>query len=116
MFNGYFGQYQYEPRVITCADNDQVVMLALLYGSAHPALGAEDDLEYLVKRLREAWPDVDIELRADSGFGVPRMIDACERLGIWFTLGIKLNPVLMEIGVQMGPTSARKWDPPAVGN
>lgn len=94
LFNGYYNQYQYEPRVVTCADNDQVVMLVLLYGSAHPALGAEDDIEYLVKRLRAAWPEVDIELRADSGFGVPRIINICERLGIWFTIGLKLNPVL----------------------
>lgn len=94
LFNGYYGQYQYEPRVITCADNDQVVMVCLLYGSAHPALGAEDDVEYLVHRLRAAWPGVDIELRADSGFGVPRMYEVCERLGVWYTFGLKLNPVL----------------------
>lgn len=93
-FHGYYGQYQYEPRAITCAENDQVVMLCLLYGSAHPALGAEDDIEYLVNRLRAVWPGVDIELRADSGFGVPSMYEVCERLGIWYTFGMKLNPVL----------------------
>ena len=93
-FHGYYKQYQYQPRVITCAENDQVVMLCLLFGTAHAALGAEDDIAYLVERLRRVWPDVDIELRADSGFAVPRMYEACEQLRIWYTIGLKMNPVL----------------------
>ena len=57
-FHGYYGQYQYLPRTITCADNDQVVMVCLLFGTAHAALGAPEDIEYLVGRLRAVWPDV----------------------------------------------------------
>jgi len=93
-FHGYYGQYQYQPRAITCADNDAVVMIALLFGTASPTLGAADDIAYLVKRLREVWPDVDIELRADSGFAVPEMYDVCEQSKIWYTFGLKLNPIL----------------------
>ena len=93
-FHGYYGQYQYLPRAITCADNDQVVMICLLFGTAHPALGADDDLQYLVDRLRREWPDIEIHLRADSGFATPTMYQTCERLGIWFTIGLGMNPVL----------------------
>ena len=93
-FHGYYQQYQYLPRAITCAENDLVVMLCLLFGTAHPALGAGDDLAYLVRRLREAFPGVRIVLRADSGFGVPAMYAACERLEIDFTIGIGMNATL----------------------
>lgn len=93
-FHGYYNQYQYLPRTITCADNDQVVMACLLFGTAHPTVGAAEDITYLVSRLRAVWPDVDIELRADSGFGVPAMYEVCERLGIWYTFGLRLNSVL----------------------
>ncbi len=93
-FHGYYGQYQYLPRAITCAENDLVVMICLLFGTAHPAPGAEDDLEYLVTRLREVWPDVRIMLRADSGFGMPKMYDICERLEIDYTIGIGMNATL----------------------
>ena len=31
----------------------------------------DDDLAYLVSRLRRAWPDVVLHFRGDSGFGVP---------------------------------------------
>jgi hypothetical protein len=93
-FHGYYRQYQYLPRLITCAENDLVVMVCLLFGTAHPTLGAADDLEYLVGRLREAFPGVRIHLRADSGFGVPGMYEVCERLEIDFTLGIAMNTTL----------------------
>ena len=96
-FHGYYGQYQYLPRAITCAENDQVVMLCLLFGRAHPALGAADDLKYLVGRLRDAFPGVRIVLRADSGFGVPAMYDICERLEIDFTIGIGMNATLKKL-------------------
>lgn len=93
-FHGYYGQYQYLPRAITCAENDLVAMVCLLFGSAHAALGAEDDLTYLVGRLRAAFPGVRILLRADSGFGVPKMYAVCERLEIDFTIGIGMNATL----------------------
>lgn len=95
-FHGYYRQYQYLPRVITCAENDLVVMLCLLFGSAHPALGADDDVEYLVGRLRAAFPGVRIVLRADSGFGVPAMYTACERLEIDYTIGLGMNATLKQ--------------------
>src|SRR5262245_27253613 len=54
LFHGYYEQYQYFPLVITCADNDLVVMVSLRHGTAHAALGADEALEYLVGRLRAA--------------------------------------------------------------
>lgn len=94
LFHGHYGQHQYQPRVITCAENDMIVMPCLLYGSAPAAIGAADDVTYLVERLRAAWPDIDIELRADTGFAAPEMFDACERLRIWYSIGFGMNPVL----------------------
>jgi len=91
LFHGYYGQNQYFPLIITNAETDLTVMIALRHGTAHAALGAGEDLEFLVTRLREKWPDVDIEVRADSGFGVPSMYDVCERLGVWYTFGIGMN-------------------------
>jgi hypothetical protein len=95
-FHGYYGQYQYLPRVITCAENDQVAMACLLYGSAHPALGAAEDVQYLVQKLRAAFPDVRIILRADSGFGLPSMYDSSEHVQLEYSIGIGMNPKLKE--------------------
>lgn len=91
LFHGYYRQNQYFPLVITEAQTGLVVLISLRHGTAHAALGADDDLEFLVSRLRSRWPDVDIEVRADSGFGIPKMYELCERLGVWYTFGIGLN-------------------------
>jgi len=93
-FHGFYGQYQYQPRAITCADNDQTVMIALLFGTASPALGIGDDLEVLTTRLREVWPGLRLLIRADSGFATPAFYDACERLDLEYAVGLKMNPVL----------------------
>lgn len=94
LFHGYFDQYQYFPAFITCADNDQLVVLSLRPGAVHAALGADDDLEHLVLRLRQVWPDVHIHVRGDAGYGMPWMYAVCERLRLDYTFGIAANKKL----------------------
>lgn len=93
-WHSYYDQNQYLPLVITCADNDQFVMLSLRPGNVHAALGADDDLQYLVTRPRRAWPGVALHFRGDCGFGVPAMYEACEELRVWYTFGLSANAVL----------------------
>jgi len=97
LFHGYFDQYQYFPSFITCADNDQTVVLSLRPGAVHAALGADDDLEYLVRRLHQAWPGVDIHVRGDAGYGMPWMYHVCERLSVDYTFGIAAHNVLKKL-------------------
>jgi hypothetical protein len=94
LFNGFFEQYQYFPAFITCAENDLFVMLSLRHGTAHAALGADDDLEYLVRRLRAVWPNLRIHVRGDAGYGMPWMYAVCERLELSYTFGLAANKVL----------------------
>lgn len=94
LFHGLYDQYQYFPAFITCAQNDQFVTISLRPGMVHASLGCDDDLRYLVTRLRKAWPDVRIVVRGDAGYGVPVMYDAAEELGVEYTFGIGSNPVL----------------------
>ncbi len=93
-FHGHYDQNQYLPIAITCAENDMVMLVGLRYGTCAAFLGADDDLRYVVKRLREVWPDVEIVVRGDAGFGVPVMYDVCRELRLTFTFGIGMNPVL----------------------
>jgi hypothetical protein len=109
-FHGYYDQYQYLPRVMTCAENDRVLCTRLLYGSAHPALAAEDDLEKVVQRLRRAWPDLRLHFRGDSGFGVPHMYDACERLGVDYTIGLGMNARLKQLSENTLKTAIERFE------
>ena len=93
-WHGYYDQNQYLPLFITSPDNDQFAMLSLRPGNIHASSGADEDIEYLVKRLRHVWPDVVIVVRGDSAFGIPRIINVCERLNLLYTFGLAANAVL----------------------
>lgn len=94
LFHGFYDQYQYLPLIVTCAENKLIVWPTLRPGNVHAALGADDDLEHIVNRLRAAWPDVVIHVRGDAGCGVPWMYAVCERLGLLYTFGLSTNNVL----------------------
>ena len=97
LFHGFYDQYQYLPVVWTCAETDAVLMLKLLWGSAAPTYGIEDDLQRLVAKLRAKWPDVRILIRADSGFSKPSIYQMCEELNVEYLIGLGMNSKLKQI-------------------
>ena len=123
-WHGYYDQNQYLPLFITCPDNDQFVMLSLRPGNVHASVGADRDLEYLVQRLRQVWPDVVIAVRGDSAFGIPRLMEVCDRLGLRYTFGLTANAVLQRHTEELLATAvttyqqerqaARQQEPPRV--
>jgi hypothetical protein len=110
LFHGFYEQYQYLPLVITSAETDQVVMLSLRHGTAAASLGADDDLEYLVTRLRTAWPGVRIRVRGDCGFGNPTMYEVSERLDVIYTYGLSTNAVLQRESDELLAEAVRRWE------
>ncbi len=94
MFHGHYEQYQYLPIVITCAENDMALLVGLRHGTCEASLGVDNDLRYLMGRLRAVWPDVQVHVRGDSGLGVPLMYDVCQELRLSYTFGIGVNPRL----------------------
>jgi hypothetical protein len=91
MFHAYYDQYQYLPVAVTCAENDMTLLVGLRHGTCEPYLGVDNDLRYLMGRLRAVWPDVHVHVRADSGLGVPLMYDVCRELRLSYTFGIGVN-------------------------
>lgn len=110
LFHGYYEQYQYLPLVITCAENDAIVMISLRHGTATASLGADDDLAYLVRRLRAVWPNVQIRVRGDCGFGVPTMHELCASLEVIYTFGQSANAVLQRETEALLAAAVQRWD------
>jgi len=52
-------------------------------------------LRRLVPLLREAWPGVQVVLRADSGFARPELYEWCEREQVGYCLGLAKNAALV---------------------
>ena len=91
-FHGFYQQHQYLIRLITCEENDMVVLPVLLIGNAVAKIGAIDDLCRVIERLRERFPNVRIHIRGDSAFGGPREYDMLESLpNVTYSFGMKIN-------------------------
>lgn len=97
LFHGYFEQYQYFPLIISEPTTRHVFLAWLRPGTVHAALGAEDDLMRLVNALRKERGDIQIHVRADAGFGLPRMYKICEENALTYTLGFAANPRLKKL-------------------
>ena len=90
-YHGYFGQHMYHPLLIFDGDTNQLITAVLRPGNVHAGRGSVPILRRLVRLLRTAWPDVAIEIRADSGFALPALYAFCEERGITYTIGLVPN-------------------------
>src|SRR5688572_12377017 len=77
----------YHPLLIFDGETGQFVTAILRPGNAHAGAGALAILKRVVGRLRERWPAVAIELRADAGLAELEIYAFCEAQGITYTIG-----------------------------
>ena len=54
-------------------------------------------IKAVVRRLRAAFPECVIELRADSALALPEVYDGCEKLSMPYTLSLPKNERLTEL-------------------
>jgi hypothetical protein len=90
-YHGYYRQHMYHPLLVFDGDTGQLITAVLRPGTCPASRGAVPVLKRLVQHLRARWPQVRIELRADSGFAVPALYDYCEEQHIPYTLGLVAN-------------------------
>lgn len=88
-FHGYYDHYCFLPLYVTC--KDQLLVSYLRPSNIDGAKHSWAILALLVKRLRQAWPEVQIIFRGDSGFCRWRMLGWCERHGVDYIVGIAKN-------------------------
>ena len=93
-FHGYYGHQMYFPVLINEASSGFPLVLQLRAGNSHPGKGVAGILRWLFWRLKRAWPDVSITLRADAGFSLPEILQVCERSQVLYAIGFSSNAVL----------------------
>jgi hypothetical protein len=91
-FHGYYDGYCFLPLYVTCGDH--LLVAYLRPSNIDACLHSRAILKLLVQRLRQAWPEVRIIVRADSGFCRWRLMRWCDRHGVGYLLGLAKNPVL----------------------
>src|SRR3954468_9763901 len=93
-YHGYYRQQMYHPLLVFDGDTGHLITAVLRPGRCHGSRFAVLVLRRLVRRFRRAWPDLAIELRADSGFAMPRLYAWCEAHAVRYTIGLIPNPTL----------------------
>jgi hypothetical protein len=88
-FHGYYGAYCYLPLYIFIGE--QLVCARLRSSNIDASAGAVEEVARIVEQLRRVWPEVQIILRADSGFCREKLMSWCEQQGVDYVLGLAKN-------------------------
>ena len=107
-FNGYYNHYIFLPLFVFCGDQLLVSYLRPAYRDAAHHAGAI--LALLVRRLRQAWPEVKVVFRGDSGFCRPLILSWCERHGVDYIVGLAGNPRLAKLALDIDYESAIRFE------
>ena len=96
-YHGYYGQHMYHPLLVFDGESGHLVTALLRAGNTHASRSSVAILKRIVCGLRERWPEVHIEIRADAGFAIPALYDYCEREGISYTIALISNERLKQM-------------------
>jgi hypothetical protein len=92
-FHGYYGHYCYLPLYVFCGDH--LLCAKLRPANIDACAGAVEEVERIVRQLRQRWPKVRIVLRADSGFAREELMGWCEQNGVDYLFGLARNKRLV---------------------
>jgi hypothetical protein len=106
-FHGYYDSYCYLPLYVFCGD--ELVAAYLRTSKIDASKHSRALLKLLVQRLRQAWPDVKLTIRADSGFCRWRLMRWCDSHGIGYVLGLARNPVLERLAADWTGRAERQF-------
>jgi hypothetical protein len=96
-YHGYYKQHMYHPLLVFDGESGHLITALLRAGNTHSSNSSVAILKRIVCALRERWPEVAIEIRADGGFAVPALYDYCEYEGISYTIALITNERLKEM-------------------
>ena len=100
-FHGYYNEYCYLPLYIFCGE--RLLCAKLRTSNRDASDGLVEELEWIVPRLRAAWPGVEITVRGDGGFCREGIMAWCEAEGVRYAFGMARNERLeREIGAEAG--------------
>jgi hypothetical protein len=98
LFNSYHDDYCYMPIHIYKGKSGKLITTVLRPGKRPTGKQIVSILKRVVQKIRQAWPEVGILLRADSYYSSPAVFDFCEETDIKYVLGFKpLSPLVRQV-------------------
>jgi DDE family transposase len=88
-FQGYYDCYCYLPLYIFCGRH--LLAAKLRRSNIDGSAGSIEEVERIVRQIRDRWPYVRILLRADSGFARETLMAWCEQNRVDYVFGLARN-------------------------
>jgi DDE family transposase len=92
-FHGYYDCYCYLPLYVFCGRH--LLAAKLRRSNIDASAGSVEEIERIVRQIRERWPRVRILLRADSGFAREVLMAWCEENRVDYVFGLARNERLV---------------------
>ena len=97
LFNAFHDMYCYMPMHIYEGKSGKLITAILRPGKRPSGKEIVSILKRVVKKIRDAWPDVGIMIRGDSHYGAPEVYDFCEEEDLKYIFGLTpQNPMWKE--------------------
>ena len=94
MFNGFYGQFMYNELFFHDGETGQTIVPILRPGNSHSNKWYVAILKRVLIKIREQYPDIEIAIRADSGFSGPEFNKLAESFKLKYAIGQASNEVL----------------------
>ena len=108
-FNAYYDVHMYFPNFLCDAATGFILAPLLRPGNSGAASQTLPLLARVVQMLRNAWPHIRIDVRADSNFAVPELLDWLEEQKIPYAIGISSNEVLRRLSADFQKAVEEKF-------
>ena len=88
-YHGYYSCYCYLPLYIFCGE--EILCAKLRRSNIDASADSLPEIKRIVEAIRQKWPEVEIILRADSGFARNRIMAWCEENEVDYVFGLAKN-------------------------
>lgn len=110
MFHGFYDQHMFHPLLVFDGVTGHPLAAILRPGNAHASKGAAATLKRILPRLRRAYPDATILVRADAGFAVPALYKLLEEHGVRYVIGLVTNDRLRSQVTQLAADAEQAFE------
>ena len=94
LFNGFYRQFMYNELFFHDGETGQIILPVLRPGNSHSNKWYVSILKRIIERIRTVYPEMEIEIRADSGFSCAPFYKLAGEYRLKYAIGIASNSVL----------------------
>lgn len=94
LFNGFYGQFMYNELFFHDGETGQIIAPVLRPGNSHSSKWYVAILKRILQAIRKQNPDIEIIIRADSGFSGPLFYQLADDFNLKYTVGQASNELL----------------------